>query len=170
MLAPAHVGHLAMLRALIREAAAEGSLDRGLAADTPAAVEFFARLKRALVSGYFVEEDPTHGSSRIGRRSRLRILARGREQRNGARGLRTLPFARWRLRAMARRSRAGTARRRARSRACSMRSLLRHPERRPGSSASRADRATAIRCKHLLSSHGFVLRRRYDAPSLVSSP
>jgi hypothetical protein len=61
MLAPAHVGHLAMLRALIREAAAEGSLDRGLAADTPAAVEFFARLKRALVSGYFVEEDPRTG-------------------------------------------------------------------------------------------------------------
>jgi hypothetical protein len=61
MLAPAHVGHLAMLRALIRESAAEGSLDRGLAADTPAAVEFFARLKRALVSGYFVEEDPRTG-------------------------------------------------------------------------------------------------------------
>jgi len=57
MLAPAHVGHLTMLRNLIREAAAEGSFDRGLAADTPEAVEFFARLKRALVSGYFVEED-----------------------------------------------------------------------------------------------------------------
>src|SRR5215467_317555 len=61
MLAPAHVGHLAMLRNLIREAAAEGSFDRGLAADTPASVEFFARLKRALVSGYFVEEDPRTG-------------------------------------------------------------------------------------------------------------
>src|SRR5258706_12400960 len=61
MLSPAHVGHLAMLRSLIREAAAEGSLDRGLPADTPAAVEFFARLKRALVSGYFVEEDPRTG-------------------------------------------------------------------------------------------------------------
>src|SRR5256886_10173815 len=61
VLAPAHVGHLAMLRTLIREAAAEGSFDRGLAADTPAAVEFFARLKRALVSGYFVEEDPRTG-------------------------------------------------------------------------------------------------------------
>src|SRR5207253_3474390 len=61
VLAPAHVGHLAMLRTLIREAAAEGSFDRGLAADTPAAVEFFARLKRALVSGYFVEEDPKTG-------------------------------------------------------------------------------------------------------------
>lgn len=50
-----------MLRALIRESAAEGSFDRGLAADSPAAVEFFARLKRALVSGYFVEEDPKTG-------------------------------------------------------------------------------------------------------------
>jgi len=50
-----------MLRTLIREAAAEGSFDRGLAADTPAAVEFFARLKRALVCGYFVEEDPRTG-------------------------------------------------------------------------------------------------------------
>lgn len=61
MLAPAHVGHLAMLRTLIREAAAEGSFDRMLAADTPAAVEFFARLKRALVCGYFVEKDPETG-------------------------------------------------------------------------------------------------------------
>ena len=61
MLAPAHVGHLAMLRNLIREAAAEGSFDRVLAADTPSAVEFFARLKRALVSGYFVEEDAKTG-------------------------------------------------------------------------------------------------------------
>ena len=50
-----------MLRTLIREAAAEGSFDRGLAADTPAAVEFFARLKRALVCGYFVEEDAKTG-------------------------------------------------------------------------------------------------------------
>ncbi|HTP48723.1 MAG TPA: hypothetical protein VMQ50_17560 [Casimicrobiaceae bacterium] len=50
-----------MLRTLIREAAAEGSLDRALAADSPNAVEFFARLKRALVSGYFVEEDARTG-------------------------------------------------------------------------------------------------------------
>ena len=61
MLAPAHVGHLTLLRSLIREAAAEGSFDRGLAADTPTAGDFFARLKRALVSGYFVEEDPKTG-------------------------------------------------------------------------------------------------------------
>ena len=61
MLAPAHVGHLAMLRSLIREGAAEGSFDRQLAGDTPEAVEFFSKLKRALVSGYFVEEDPRTG-------------------------------------------------------------------------------------------------------------
>jgi hypothetical protein len=61
VLLPAHVGHLALLRSLIREAAAEGSFDRGLAADTPEAVEFFAQLKRALVSGYFVEADPKTG-------------------------------------------------------------------------------------------------------------
>jgi hypothetical protein len=50
-----------MLRSLIRQGAAEGSFDRALSADTPGAVEFFARLKRALVSGYFVEEDPSTG-------------------------------------------------------------------------------------------------------------
>lgn len=55
------MGHLALLRSLIRQGAAEGSFDRTLAADAPGAVEFFARLKRALVSGYFVEEDPNTG-------------------------------------------------------------------------------------------------------------
>jgi hypothetical protein len=50
-----------MLRSLIRQGAAEGSFDRALAADTPGAIEFFARLKRALVSGYFVEEDSATG-------------------------------------------------------------------------------------------------------------
>jgi hypothetical protein len=63
MLVPAHVGHLAMLRSLIRRSAAEGSFDRELAADTPAAEEFFAKLKRALVTGYFVEQNP--GTGRI---------------------------------------------------------------------------------------------------------
>ena len=61
MLAPAHVGHLAMLRTLIREASAEGSLTAGLAGENPQAVEFFAKLKRALVHGYFVEEDSRSG-------------------------------------------------------------------------------------------------------------
>lgn len=56
MLQPAHVGHLALLRSLIRQGAVDGSFDRDLAADSPAAEEFFAKLKRALVTGYFVED------------------------------------------------------------------------------------------------------------------
>lgn len=56
MLQPAHVGHLALLRNLIRQGAADGSFDRGLAVDSPGAEEFFAKLKRALVAGYFVED------------------------------------------------------------------------------------------------------------------
>jgi hypothetical protein len=61
MLAPAHVGHLGMLRALIRQAAAEGSFASGLAEDTAQSVEFFDKLKRALVHGYFIEEDARSG-------------------------------------------------------------------------------------------------------------
>jgi hypothetical protein len=56
MLQPAHVGHLALLRSLIRQGAADGSFDRDLAMDSPSAEEFFAKLKRALVTGYFVED------------------------------------------------------------------------------------------------------------------
>ncbi len=56
MLQPAHIGHLALLRSLIRQGAADGSFDRDLAADSPGAHEFFAKLKRALVAGYFVED------------------------------------------------------------------------------------------------------------------
>jgi len=56
MLQPANVRHLALLRSLIRQGAADGSFDRDLALDSPAAEEFFAKLKRALVTGYFVEE------------------------------------------------------------------------------------------------------------------
>ena len=56
MLQPAHVGHLAMLRSLIRQGAADGSFDRELGANTPESEEFFSKLKRALVTGYFVEE------------------------------------------------------------------------------------------------------------------
>ena len=61
MLAPAHVGHLAMLRTLIRQSAAEGSFESGLAVDTPRSVDFFAKLKGALSHGYFVEEDAKTG-------------------------------------------------------------------------------------------------------------
>jgi ribosomal protein S18 acetylase RimI-like enzyme len=59
MLQPAHVGHLAMLRSLIRQGAQDGSFDRELGGATPEAEEFFAKLKRALVTGYFVEEGRT---------------------------------------------------------------------------------------------------------------
>jgi hypothetical protein len=61
MLQPAHVGHLALLRSLIRDGAAEGSFDRELATDTAEAHEFFEKLKRALVTGYFVEHDTRTG-------------------------------------------------------------------------------------------------------------
>jgi hypothetical protein len=61
MLAPAHVGHLGMLRAVIRQAAAEGSFTSGLGGDRSLSVEFFDKLKRALVHGYFIEEDTRSG-------------------------------------------------------------------------------------------------------------
>lgn len=59
MLEPANVRHLAMLRTLIRQGAQEGTFDRELAANSPEAEAFFAKLKRALVTGYFVEEGRT---------------------------------------------------------------------------------------------------------------
>jgi hypothetical protein len=61
MLTPAHVGHLAMLRSLIRQSAAEGSFESSLATDTPQSADFYAKLKRALSQGYFVEEDQKTG-------------------------------------------------------------------------------------------------------------
>jgi len=61
MLAPAHVGHLAMLRSLIRQSAAEGSFESTLAGESAQSIDFFAKLKRALAHGYFVEEDPRTG-------------------------------------------------------------------------------------------------------------
>jgi ribosomal protein S18 acetylase RimI-like enzyme len=57
MIAPAHAGHLATLRALIREGAAEGGFDRTLATDSAETRQFFATLRQALVTGYFVVED-----------------------------------------------------------------------------------------------------------------
>ena len=59
MLQPAHVGHLALLRSLIRQGAADGSFDRELGASSPESEAFFAKLKQALVTGYFVEESRT---------------------------------------------------------------------------------------------------------------
>jgi hypothetical protein len=61
MLEPANARHLAILRSLIRQGAAEGSFDRSLAGESAEAAEFFDKLKRALVSGYFVEQDPRTG-------------------------------------------------------------------------------------------------------------
>jgi GNAT superfamily N-acetyltransferase len=61
MLRPAHVVDLPILRALIREGALAGSFDRGLATESREATLFFANLRQALSSGYFVEEDPRSG-------------------------------------------------------------------------------------------------------------
>jgi ribosomal protein S18 acetylase RimI-like enzyme len=61
MLYPAHVVHLPILRALIRDGAANGTFDRELATDTREAALFFSNLRQALKTGYFVEEDPRSG-------------------------------------------------------------------------------------------------------------
>lgn len=61
MLHPAHVGHLPVLRALIRDGAVRGGFDRELATDSREATMFFSNLRRALTTGYFIEEDPTTG-------------------------------------------------------------------------------------------------------------
>ena len=54
MLRPAHIGHLAMLRSLIRDAARDGSFDPDLGWDSPKAERFFTELRQALKTGYFV--------------------------------------------------------------------------------------------------------------------
>ncbi len=64
MLRPAHIGHLALLRALIREAAREGSLDPELGYESPSAERFFNELRQALKTGYFVVSDPRTGTLR----------------------------------------------------------------------------------------------------------
>jgi len=62
MLGAAHAGHLPVLRSMIRIAAAEGSFDRELAQDSPEVRLFFANLRQALLTGYFVEQDSSgHG-------------------------------------------------------------------------------------------------------------
>src|SRR4029434_7979234 len=90
MLQPAHVGHLAMLRSLIREGAKDGSFDKELGASSPEAEAFFAKLKRALVTGYFVEEGRSGRIDTIAvpgncywadARARRRVLRRGRPLR-----------------------------------------------------------------------------------------
>jgi len=61
MLEPVHVRHLGLLRSLIREGAADGSFDHDLAVESKDSSEFFDKLKRALVNGYFVEQDARTG-------------------------------------------------------------------------------------------------------------
>jgi hypothetical protein len=74
MLQPAHVGHLALLRSLIRQGAADGSFDRDLAIDSAGAEEFFAKLKRALVTAISSRISAAASSPRCG--SGLRVLGR----------------------------------------------------------------------------------------------
>ncbi|HVF63899.1 MAG TPA: GNAT family N-acetyltransferase [Casimicrobiaceae bacterium] len=62
MLRPAHIGHLAMLRALIRDGAREGSFQPELAWDSKASERFFGELRQALRSGYFVVENRETGA------------------------------------------------------------------------------------------------------------
>ena len=62
MLRPAHIGHLALLRSLIRDAARDGAFDPALAWDSAAASRFFGELRQALKTGYFVVEDPKSGT------------------------------------------------------------------------------------------------------------
>jgi GNAT superfamily N-acetyltransferase len=62
MLRPATVVDLPVLRALIREGAMTGNFDRDLATESRAAAQFFANLRQALATGYFVEEDPISGN------------------------------------------------------------------------------------------------------------
>jgi GNAT superfamily N-acetyltransferase len=64
MLRPAHIGHLALLRSLIRDAARDGAFDPALAWDSPMAERFFGELRQALKTGYFVVEDLPTGTVR----------------------------------------------------------------------------------------------------------
>ena len=52
MLRPANVVDLPVLRALIRDGAVAGSIDRELASESREAALFFANLRQALATGY----------------------------------------------------------------------------------------------------------------------
>ena len=101
MLQPAHVGHLAMLRSLIRQGAQDGSFDRELGASVAGSGSV---LRQA-------QARPGHRLLRRGRPLRphrhrggagLRVLARRPQLRQPARRVRPLPRHRRRLRAVAR--------------------------------------------------------------------
>lgn len=64
MLRPAHIGHLATLRALIRDGARDGSFQPELGWDSAASERFFDELRQALKTGYFVVQDSDTGSMR----------------------------------------------------------------------------------------------------------
>ncbi len=61
MLRPAHIGHLAVLRSLIRDGARDGSFQPELAWDSAASERFFDELRQALKTGYFVVQDRETG-------------------------------------------------------------------------------------------------------------
>jgi len=61
MLRSAGATDLPIVRALIRDGASSGSFDRRLAGESRDAGLFFANLRRALTTGYVVEEDPVTG-------------------------------------------------------------------------------------------------------------
>jgi len=61
MLRPATLVDLPVLRALIREGAVAGGVDRQGAGDSSEAKQLFANLREALATGYFVEKDPHSG-------------------------------------------------------------------------------------------------------------
>lgn len=53
-LVPAHAGHFDWIARILREGAADGSFDAELAAESLASQVFFANLRRALETGYFL--------------------------------------------------------------------------------------------------------------------
>jgi GNAT superfamily N-acetyltransferase len=61
MLRYAKAADLPILRSLIRNGALTGSFDQTLATESREASLFFANLRRALTTGYVVEEDPDSG-------------------------------------------------------------------------------------------------------------
>ena len=176
MLQPAHIGHLAMLRSLIRQGAQDGNFDRELGASSPQAEAFFAKLKRALVTGYFVEER----GGKIDTVSVPGYVYWPDDRNTGApaRGIRPLPRHRRRLRTMAGGPRSGRARRRPRSLAAGGAVRDARKVRRPTSSGSSAGRSYIDALQHLLADFGFLpagdtprLRwfLRTDAPADVAS-
>ena len=94
MLAPAHVGHLAMLRNLIRDASAEGSIDRGSCRRHAASGGVLREPQACARPRLLRRRGSAERTRRIGRGARLRLLARRPAQRQSARGLRTVSRAR----------------------------------------------------------------------------